>query len=298
MTSMTKLVVAFAAAAQVLAAGPSTLSIEGPNGAATLVGHNGMLTLTPVGSGCVDRSNWCAPWTDLTCVRDPAATVVGSTRFSGDASINLYSSGDIAFVSPTCVGVEQTVAPAVKEASTKAQLTFGNSGARVRVDVNNKLWIQAPSIEHFHAGGSVAMVPPTQAPTAYPTTAPTSSPSALVCAAGTTDADGDGVCQACKTCGTGDYSTTPLYQGTCSTTSDYTCGGCGSYPDARPEGPGWSSKYVNTAYPGSCQWDCHPGYWASRQNKWCYITSPGFGRDTARTNYYANCGPHGNGNWC
>ena len=155
-------------------AGPSSiLRIKGAAGTeATLSGENGMLTITA--PRCIDRSNWCAPWKDLDCVMDPAAPVGKAVVMAGGHSIKLHSDGLLAFDSPTCIGVEQSAAPAgPKEVGSGAQLKFGTSGARVHVDANNKLWIQTPNVQD---GNGVAMFPPTMYPTAYPTASPTTSP--------------------------------------------------------------------------------------------------------------------------
>jgi hypothetical protein len=67
-----------------------------------------------------------------------------SVKMQGGHTITYYDDGKLAFDSPTCVGVEQSQAPATKEANSRAQVTFGSSGARLHVDANSKLWIQAP----------------------------------------------------------------------------------------------------------------------------------------------------------
>jgi len=139
-------------------------------------------------TGCVDRSNWCAPYMSTDCATTASATVVNSAKFTKDgnsAAISLFSDGTLRFapVGNTCVGYN-LVAPSESEVALTTlaglgQLNFNNANdvsvARIHLDATFKMTVQAAGI----LTNGVVVVPTTAAPTKVPTATPT-TPSWLV----------------------------------------------------------------------------------------------------------------------
>ena len=134
----------------------STLSLSRAP-AAAISGDKGVLTLTA--PRCTDRTNWCVPWKNMDCTKGSGNSghrIIKSVDIVGGHSISLYQDGLLSFESPTCIRVEQSIAPVTKDSGTAAQITFGSSQTRIRVDADNNLWIQAPKIQDGHGVAMVA----------------------------------------------------------------------------------------------------------------------------------------------